>query len=175
MKQNVSQKSRKHLTKGTLKTSRRLESIKGSYSTEFNHKKISLQGNRHSVNEYAKNNIREKCTCRTACWYGLDAINVNFMQQIWKWAWSTHDSCTQEYSSTDGTTSSWGKNVLDHIAYLNCLPNRIIIIIMRCLLCMARWVSFATFHKPFFCCVPWSDGRSLVLVEFCSELTQMSL
>ena len=54
---------------------------KGVVSIEFNHKKISLQSNHHSVNKYAEDKVREKCTCRTACRYGLDTINVNFMQQ----------------------------------------------------------------------------------------------
>ena len=35
---------------------------------------ISLQRNHNTVNEYAENTVREKCTCRTACRYALDAI-----------------------------------------------------------------------------------------------------
>ena len=53
----------------------------GIVSTDLTHNKTSLQRYHHTVNEYADNKIREKCTCRTACRYGLDAIslNVNFI------------------------------------------------------------------------------------------------
>ena len=43
---------------------------------------------------------------------------------------------------------------------------------MRCLLCIARWVSFATFGVPFFDIEPWTVGGSLV--EFSTELMSVS-
>ena len=45
---------------------------------------------------------------------------------------------------------------------------------MRCLLCIARWVSFATSQIPFFCFVPWSVGGSLIKLSL-AGLMPMSL
>ena len=49
-----------------------------------------------------------------------------------------------------------------------CIP-----IIVRCLLFIARWVSFLTSHSPFFCCLPCSVGRSIVQPS--AKLMPMSL